>query len=363
MTMPPPHDRPIGTMLARRDVLAMIGASAGGAVLIRWVPERNALGPSSAAAVTPACVVRPTATEGPFFVDERLNRSDIRSDPTDGSVCDGTRLALELVVSRVDGGACTPFPNVVVDLWHCDAAGVYSGVQDRDFDTRGKQFLRGYQATDASGVARFVTIYPGWYAGRTVHLHVKLRTDPDASTGFEFTSQMYFDDALTDAVFAAAPYAAKGTRSVRNAEDFIYQNGGDQLVLAVIPDGAGGYATSFAIGIETGAVTTTTLVGCTTIPACLTALQATLPVPESAMGRKAELAAHRLRRRLATVARWLERANASEGGRRSRRYARARTAVRALVKLARRAATNGALDVALAPLEKAADALLLQIPA
>ena len=361
--MAPPHDRPTGPVLARREVLGLLGVSAGGAAFATWWPDRMTFGPMPAAAAEPACIVRPTAVEGPFFVDERLNRSDIRSDPTDGSVRDGTRLALELVVSRLDGGACTPFPNVVVDLWHCDASGVYSDAQDPGFDTRGQQFLRGYQATDVSGVARFVTIYPGWYAGRTVHLHVKLRTDPDASAGLEFTSQLYFDDALTDVVFAAAPYAAKGARSVRNAADAIYQSGGDQLVLPVASDGTGGYAATFAIGIETGAATTTTLVGCSTMPACLAALEATMPVPETATGRKAALVARRLRRRLATVARRLERAIASEGGRRSRRYERARTALEGLVAFARRAATNGALDVPLAPLEAAADALLLQIPA
>jgi protocatechuate 3,4-dioxygenase beta subunit len=263
--MSSPHGR---AALARREVLALLGVSAGGVAVARWWPRRNgAIGPAPAFAGNPACIVRPTAIEGPFFVDARLNRSDIRSDPTDGSVRDGSQLALEIVVSRHESGRCTPFPNVVVDLWHCDAAGVYSGVQDPGFDTRGKQFLRGYQATDASGVARFVTIYPGWYAGRTVHLHFKLRTDPTAAAGYEFTSQLYFDDAITDVVFAAAPYAAKGKRSVRNADDFIYQSDGDQLVLAIAPDGAGGHSATFAIGIETGAATTTTLPGCSTIPA------------------------------------------------------------------------------------------------
>jgi protocatechuate 3,4-dioxygenase beta subunit len=356
----PTHDHP---MFARREVLGLLGASAGGAALATWWPRRlTAFAPSPAVAGEPGCIVRPTAIEGPFFRDERLNRSDIRSDPTDGSVRAGMPLALEIVVSRIAGGACVPFPNVVVDVWQCDAAGVYSGVQDPGFDTRGKQFLRGYQATDSGGAARFVTIYPGWYAGRTVHLHFKLRTDPDSTAGFEFTSQLYFDDVLTDAVLAAAPYAAEGERSVRNVDDVLFQSGGDQLVLAVAPDGTGGYAATFAIGIETATATTTTLPGCATIPTCLAALETTLPAPDAATSRAGKRVARRLHRRLAAVARRLERASASEGGRRRRQYERARTAVEELVAAARRAAKNGALGVPLAALESAADAVLLQIP-
>src|SRR5262249_6434810 len=160
-------------------------------------------------------------TEGPYFVDERLERSDIRSDPSDGSISPGTRLTLAIAVARItNGGGCEPFPGVLVDVWHCDADGVYSDVHDAYFgDTTGRRYLRGYQVTDANGGVAFVTIYPGWYSGRAVHIHFKIRTDPDAASGFEFTSQLYFDDALTDVVHAQAPYASKGPRDVRNAAD------------------------------------------------------------------------------------------------------------------------------------------------
>jgi protocatechuate 3,4-dioxygenase beta subunit len=108
----------------------------------------------------PSCVVRPQLTEGPYFVDENLLRSDIRSDPSDGSVRQGTPLRMDFVVSRLDGAGCLPFAGVVIDVWHCDAAGDYSDVLAPGSDTRGKKFLRGQQITDADGRAGFVTIYP-----------------------------------------------------------------------------------------------------------------------------------------------------------------------------------------------------------
>jgi len=197
----------------------------------------------------PSCVVRPEQTEGPYFVDERLNRSDIRSDPTDGRVRPGTPLALTLAISRLSAGDCQPLAGAQVDIWHCDALGVYSDVKDPGFNTIGQKFFRGYQITDTRGEARFVTVYPGWYAGRTVHIHFKIRTAPVAQRSFEFTSQMYFDDGLTDRVHADPPYAAKGRRTARNQDDRIFRRGGDQLMLAPTPV-ADGYTATFAIGLQ-----------------------------------------------------------------------------------------------------------------
>lgn len=138
-----------------------------------------------------------------------------------------------------------------MDVWHCDAMGVYSGVEDPGFSTVGQSFLRGYQLTDEAGEARFRTIYPGWYAGRAVHIHFKIRTEPEAGTGLEFISQLYFDDALTTRVHSRMPYAAKPGRERRdrNADDRIFQRGGDQLLLA--PKAAGeGYAARFELGLQ-----------------------------------------------------------------------------------------------------------------
>jgi protocatechuate 3,4-dioxygenase beta subunit len=136
-----------------------------------------------------------------------------------------------------------------VDVWHCNAGGVYSDVSDQRFNTVGKKFLRGYQVTDADGVAHFTTIYPGWYSGRAVHIHFKVRSAAGASSSYEFTSQLFFDDSLTDQVLAQSPYASKGTRDTRNADDGIYQQGGSQLVLNVTQTSQG-YAATFEIALE-----------------------------------------------------------------------------------------------------------------
>jgi protocatechuate 3,4-dioxygenase beta subunit len=195
------------------------------------------------------CLVRPEQTEGPYFVDERLHRSDIRSDPTSGTITPGTPLALTFQISRVRAGECHPLQGAQIDIWHCDAAGIYSDVEDPGFNTIGKKFLRGYQLTDAQGAAQFLTIYPGWYPIRTVHIHFKIRTAPLARGSFEFTSQLYFPDDLTDIVHTALPYSSKGRRRVRNQHDFIFRDGGDQLILK--PSATkGGYAVTFPIGLE-----------------------------------------------------------------------------------------------------------------
>lgn len=245
------------TRLTRREVLRLSGA-ASAALLVGCSPGSS--GPSwwrrlwagKPAASVPPCIVRPDQTEGPYFVDERLNRSDIRSDPSDGSVKDGVSLQLAFRVSELRDTACTPLSGAMVDIWHCDALGVYSDVKDMDdrFDTSGKKFLRGYQTTDPNGAARFLTIYPGWYEGRAVHIHFKIRTQPESRRGYEFTSQMYFDDALTEQVLARTPYATKGGGWLRNERDGIFRrDGGEQLMLPVTAVGAG-YAGTFEIGLQ-----------------------------------------------------------------------------------------------------------------
>ena len=103
--------------------------------------------------------------------------------------------------------------------------------------------------SDETGLARFTTIYPGWYPGRTVHIHFKIRGDTPSGSGYEFTSQLFFDDQLTDQVFTSQPYAAQGERNTRNATDSIYSNGGHQLTLSLTPTGDG-YAATFDIGLQ-----------------------------------------------------------------------------------------------------------------
>jgi protocatechuate 3,4-dioxygenase beta subunit len=231
-------DAPVGRLLARREVVALLALSGAGL-----------LGRSAAAAPVPGCVVRPEQTEGPYFVEERLNRSDIRSDPATSEVRPGAVLQLAFKVSSLRGAACTPLAGAVVDVWHCDALGVYSDVRDPGGSTVGQKFLRGAQATDAAGNARFTTIYPGWYPGRAVHIHFKIRTTPGAARGHEFTSQIYFDDAATDQIHALEPYARRGQRRQRNDGDGLFRNGGQQLLAAVTRAGEG-YATTFDLALS-----------------------------------------------------------------------------------------------------------------
>lgn len=234
----------MGALRSRRELIRLLGGGAAWSIAWSLLPWPNA-----ASAQNHLCVVRPEQTEGPYIVDERLNRSDIRWDPADDHVTPGTPFHLVVVVSRLNGGACRPIEGAQVDLWHCDALGRYSDVEDPHFQTLGRKFLRGYQLTDARGGARFLTIYPGWYPGRTVHIHLKVRTAPRAARGSVFTSQLYFPDRLTDQVHAQPPYAAKGQRRARNEDDRIFRRGGDQLMLNPTPTEEG-YAATFAVGLH-----------------------------------------------------------------------------------------------------------------
>lgn len=204
-----------------------------------------------------SCMPTPQQTEGPYFVDERLHRADVRSDPSDGSVKNGVPLALNLHVFSVGKTGCKPLPGAIVDIWQCDAQGIYSDVVDSSFNTVGKKFLRGYQVTDANGGVQFLTIYPGWYPGRTVHIHFKIRTDPKTTRAYEFTSQLYFEDALTDQVHKDSAYMPDGQKRVslsrtKNEEDGIFRNGGKQLILKPVRTDQG-YAGSFDVGLEIAA--------------------------------------------------------------------------------------------------------------
>lgn len=231
-----------GRLLARRRTLALLGGS-GAALLAARHGAAAAATPS-----LPACVVRPRQTEGPFFVDGDLERSDLRIDPRTGAAKPGMPLRLAFRVSRVGASACAPLAGAQVHVWHCDAAGDYSSVRDRRAPNAGEAFLRGFQTTDAAGTARFLTVYPGCYPGRAVHVHFKIRT-ADAPRGAEFTSQLYFEDALSERVYAAAPYASQGRQRLANGDDFLFRGGGKQLLLDVTPESAG-YAAVFDIGLQ-----------------------------------------------------------------------------------------------------------------
>ena len=184
------------------------------------VLQRDDLPPSSLV----DCVVTPEMVEGPFFSDLKLDRADFVTGE-DVNVSSGIPLKLVIHVLQIEGDRCSPMEECQVDIWHADVDGLYSAFASNFFqetDTAGRSFLRGYQRSDARGVVEFNTIYPGWYGTRTLHIHFKLRMQ----SGYEFTSQIYFDETINDLVMSMAPYNTRGERLVRNMTDEVFNGTG-----------------------------------------------------------------------------------------------------------------------------------------
>ncbi len=219
----------------RRMTLAKLGgvvlAAAGGGSLLAGEASGGNRAVESGAV---ACVLTPELTEGPYYIAGEKLRRDIREDHP------GTRLSLRLRV--LNAATCKPISGAAVDIWHADAAGNYSGFGS---DTSSRTFLRGIQKTDKNGLAVFTTIYPGWYQGRAVHIHVKVHVGGSVV----HTGQLFFADALTAAVYKSAPYAARGNPDTPNARDSIFVNGGRRSLLTVTKSGAG-YVGAIAMGVH-----------------------------------------------------------------------------------------------------------------
>jgi protocatechuate 3,4-dioxygenase beta subunit len=234
-----------GTRISRRATLAKLGGLLAGAVAVGGLKaadsfsatdeETSSTGPAGVASGAVTCVLAPEQTEGPYFVEGDL----VRRNVTEGKA--GVPLTLRLAV--VDVSTCRAIKGAAVDIWHCDAGGVYSGtsVQGTEDDT----FLRGIQRTDAKGFAVFRTVYPGWYQGRTVHIHIKVSLGGNVV----HTGQLYFPDTLTDTVYKRTPYNRRPNRNPRNAGDSIYRNGGKRSTLKLVKRGSG-YVASITMGIQ-----------------------------------------------------------------------------------------------------------------
>ncbi|MEV4356751.1 intradiol ring-cleavage dioxygenase [Nonomuraea sp. NPDC049625] len=245
------HDHE-GQRVSRRRLITGISSLGLGAVLSApgaraGAASRTATGDlASLLAGSRVCKLTPTATQGPYYFDADKIRSDIRENKP------GVRLRMGIRVQ--DSETCSAMGNAVVEIWHCDAAGVYSGAEKESKDDAASgpppggftdvafmsdmkpsdeyRYLRGAQVTNADGIVEFTTIWPGWYPGRTVHIHTMVHF----SDRRVLNTQIMFDDALNAKVLAMPPYAAHTGRDTFNSADNIFRDG---MMLQVIEDGDG----------------------------------------------------------------------------------------------------------------------------
>src|SRR5437870_2682643 len=200
----------------RRSSLVRVGGLVAAALGAgSWkVATSDGAGPAGVASGAVSCVLTPEQTEGPYYIaNEHVRRNITEGRP-------GTPLTLRTTV--VNASNCKPIKGAAVDIWHADASGTYSGVLGNT-----GTFMRGIQRTNAKGLALFQTVYPGWYRGRTVHIHVKVHIGGNVV----HTGQLYFPDTLTDAVYSSSPYSNRPNRDTRNATDSVYRNGGSKSML------------------------------------------------------------------------------------------------------------------------------------
>ena len=269
-------------------------------------PIQMAASTNKTCVLTPSLIEQegtPQQIEGPYFVAGAPNRSNITSDPSDGTVQQGIPLQLVIHVYKInnnninntsnnitkstttttaanDGGnsanisSCVPFKGAQVDIWHANPQGLYSGISQ--IGTEGKMYLRGYQITDNNGTVKFDTIYPGWYEGRAIHIHVMVRAFDNSSGGsrgvgeaesssggtnetFHWTSQMYLNNSINQQVHTQLPYSKHGLPPMTNEQDGIYSgpstdklvpsNAGQHLMLNLNKDKQG-YVGTFNIVVN-----------------------------------------------------------------------------------------------------------------
>jgi protocatechuate 3,4-dioxygenase beta subunit len=220
--------------LTRRESLL----AAGGLVAAALLPEvaDAASGPAGVSSGAISCVLTPELTEGPYYVpNEKVRRNITEGKPG---------VALELRLTVVNASTCKPIRNAVVDIWHADAGGVYSGAIAGN---AGTNFLRGVQRTDKNGLALFKTIYPGWYEGRATHIHVKVYL----SGNVVHTGQFFFNESISNAVYKRTPYSSHGLADTPNASDSIYRNGGSRSMLKLKRAVSGsGYVGAITMGVS-----------------------------------------------------------------------------------------------------------------
>jgi len=204
-----------GELLTRREALAFVAIAGGGlAACNSGAGAQAGTEGSAAVAGEGMCILTPEVTEGPYYVDPKLERSDIR----DGHA----GVPLELRMTVIEAGNCKPVAGARVDVWHADAQGNYSGFaapgQSLSEEAAEERFLRGHQVTDAGGIVTFTTIWPGWYRGRTPHVHLKVWLEDDTV----LTGQLFVPDALSEFIYTQAPeYERSEERDTLNKTDGI----------------------------------------------------------------------------------------------------------------------------------------------
>ncbi|WP_066369924.1 intradiol ring-cleavage dioxygenase [Herbidospora mongoliensis] len=261
------HDE--GKRVSRRTMIAGVGSLGLGALLAACGSSGSTSVTTSTGAtatITPqaatgdltalfessgTCTLTASTTQGPYYFDADKIRSDIREDRP------GTRLDVAIRVR--DSETCEPLKDAVVEIWHCDAGGAYSGAESASAGGPGQgrtpgggggdlvpaddnRYLRGAQVTNAEGIVTFTTIWPGWYRGRTVHIHAMVHVGQDRT----LTTQVMFDEALNDAVMAAEPYTGRGARDTRNENDSIFQTG---MIMRTV-EGSGGYQGAITFDVD-----------------------------------------------------------------------------------------------------------------
>jgi len=207
---------------------------------------------SSSATSNAACAATYEGEEGPNFVNDSgagYLRSNLLTNLDGSSSQPGVPLALTLVVQDSKNN-CAPLAGVQVDIWSCNATGVYSG--EASERTASDNWLRGYQLTDASGRVTFNTIVPGWYSGRTTHIHLRLRSTYDSSaSGGTNTTQLFFDQSIVNGIYTSvAPYASRGASPTTNAGDRVFaQEQHSTGVLSLTGSAASGFAATYTIDL------------------------------------------------------------------------------------------------------------------
>lgn len=217
----------------RRDVLKAAGgvglAAVFGARALEYLAD------DAEAATTTTCLLTRETTEGPYWIDGALSRRDV----TEGKA--GVPVVLRFTV--LNARTCKPIRNADVEIWHCDALGNYSAVNGA-----ATRFLRGHQRSNALGKAEFLTIFPGWYPGRTPHIHMKVSVGGNEV----HTGMVFLDEKITTTVYKQAPYRSRGQYDTPHARDGIYARAGGsraELKLTRRTAGQRGYVGTIAIGV------------------------------------------------------------------------------------------------------------------